>query len=306
MPWLKKAYALSSGDETIGYDLAYADIQAGELEEAKNQIEQMLEQADTARLHSLLGVLEDRQGNYLDAARAYHRAAEIDPSESDIFDLATYLVQHKGYVGFLDESIKFFRYGVKQYPRSSRMMVGLGVALYASHQYDEAVQTLCAAVDLDPKDPRAIQFLGQASRVSPALAEAVDRRLEDFARRYPENAATNYYYALSLWERGGGKQGQNLEQIERLLRKAEALSPGWYEPHYQLGVVYEAEKRYPDAIREMRKAVKIDESFYPAHFRLARLYNHIGERSKAATEAAEVKRLKDENREANSLHDVTH
>ena len=70
-------------------------------------------------------------------------------------------LQHKKYVGFLDDSIKFFRYGVAQFPKSSQMMVGLGVALYASNQYEEAVRVLCAAVDLDPTDRRPIQFLGQ-------------------------------------------------------------------------------------------------------------------------------------------------
>ena len=92
-----------------------------------------------------------------------------------------------------------------------------------------------AAVDLDPNDRRPIQFLGRASRVSPELAQEVDRRLQDFAQRYPENAAANYFYALSLWERGGGEQGRDLDKIERLLRKAESLAPEWYEPHYQLG-----------------------------------------------------------------------
>ena len=79
----------------------------------------------------------------MDAAKEYHRAAELDPSESNIFDLATFLLQHKKYVGSLDDSIKFFRYGVAQYPRSSQMMVGLGVALYADNEYDEAVRVFC-------------------------------------------------------------------------------------------------------------------------------------------------------------------
>lgn len=46
--------------------------------------------------------------------------------------------------------------------------------------------------------------------------------------------------------------------IERLLRRAEARAPGWYEPHYRLGAVNENEKRYPDAIREMQETVKIE------------------------------------------------
>lgn len=303
--WLARAYALSGRSETIGYDLAYVTMQAGDLESAKHQIDSMLAEADNAKLRSLLGEVDDRRGDYLTAAREYHRAAEMDSSESNIFDLATFLLQHKKYVGSLDDSIKFFRYGVAQFPRSSRMMVGLGVALYAANEYDEAVRVFCRAVDLDPKDQRSIQFLGRASRVSPALAEEVDRRLKDFAERYPDNAATNYFYALSLWERGGGAEHRNLAQIERLLHKAETLSPGWYEPHYQLGVLYESEARYPDALREMSRAVKIDPDFFPAHYRLAVLYNRIGERDEAAAEASLVKRLKERDSDNAPDHDVT-
>jgi tetratricopeptide (TPR) repeat protein len=295
--WLTKAYALSPADESIGYDLAYARMQAGELENAKRQIDQMLGQTDSARLHNLLGSVDEGRADYLAAAREYHRAAEIEPSESTIFDLATFLLQHKKFAGFVDESIKFFRYGVAQFPRSSQMMVGLGVALYASEQYDEAVRVLCAAVDLDPKDRRPVEFLGKARKVSPELAEEVDRRLQNFAERYPENAAMNYYYAFSLWERGGGEEGKNLGKIEELLRKAEEQAPGWYEPHYQLGVLCESEKRYPAAIIEMQKVVGIEPDFAPAHFRLAVLYSRTGDKSRAEHESAIVRRIKDSDRE---------
>ncbi len=302
--WLTRAYQLSSGDANVGYDLAFAMMQAGNLDAAQRQVEQLLDKAGTAKLHGLLAEVEDRRGAYVDAAKEYHRAAELEPSESNIFDLATFLLQHKKYVGFLDDSIKFFRYGVAQYPRSSQMMIGLGVALYADNRYDEAVRVFCAAVDLDSNDRRPIQFLGRASRVSPELAQEVDRRLQDFAQRYPENAATNYFYALGLWERGGGDQGRELGKIERLFRKAESLAPEWYEPHYQLGVVYEAQQRYDDAIREMNQAVKIDPDFFPAHYRLAVLYNRVGQRTAAAAEASAVKRLKEKDSDETS-HDVS-
>jgi tetratricopeptide (TPR) repeat protein len=266
----------------------------------------MLKRKDSARLHSLFGAVDERRANYVDAAKEYHRAAEIEPTESNIFDLATFLLRHKRYVGFLDDSIKFFRYGAGQFPRSSQMMVGLGVALYAANEYDEAVRVLCAAVDMDPTDRRPIQFLGRARRVSPDLAREVDQRLKEFVERYPENAATNYFYALSLWERGGGEEGRNLPRIQTLLRKAEILSPTWYEPHYQLGVLYEAEQRYADAIHEMQAAVKIDPDFFPAHFRLAVLYNRTGKRPQAAAEASAVKWLKEKDNGDGTDHDVTH
>lgn len=290
--WLAKAYAVSGGSEPIGYDLAYACMQAGNLDDAKGYIEQTIKRADSARLHNLLGEVEERHVDFLEAAKEYHRAAEIDPSESNIFDLAMFLLQHKQYVGFVDESIKFFRYGVSKYPRSSKMMVGLGVALYASAQYDEALRVLCAAVDLDPEDRRPVEFLGKARKVSPELAKEVDRRLQDFAERYPENAATNYYYAVSLWERGGGEEGRNTDKIEALFRKAETEDPAWYEPHFQMGVLLQNEKRYPEAIREMMRTAKLKPDFGPAHYRLAMLYGQTGEKSLAAREWAIIQSIK--------------
>lgn len=304
IPWLTRAYAIA-GDAATGYDLAFALMQAGELDQSKQQIQDELKRTDTARLHNLLGEVDGLRGDNLEAAREYHRAAELEPSEENIFDLATFLLQHKKYVGALDDSIKFFRYGVAKFPRSSQMMVGLGVALYADNQYDEAVRVLCAAVDLDPNDRRPIQFLGRASRVSPELAQEVNRRLRDFAQRYPENAATNYFYALNLWERAGDDNSKDVQKVEELLRKAESLLPGWYEPHYQLGVVYESQKQYADAIDELSRAVKIDPEFFPAHYHLAVLYNRVGRKTEAEAEAAVVKRLKDKDSEEEARHDVT-
>jgi tetratricopeptide (TPR) repeat protein len=298
--WLTMAYQLSGGSEQTGYELAFAQMQSGALESSKQQIEQLLARADTARLHNLLGEVEDRRASYLDAAREYHGAAELDPSETYIFDLATFLLQHKKYEGFLDGSIKFFRYGVSKYPKSSSLTVGLGVALYASEQYDDAVKVLCEAVDLNPDDRRPVEFLGKARKVSPELAAEVDRRLEVFAERYPENAATNYYYAFSLWQRGGGQEGNNQEKIERLLRKAETKAPKWYEPHYQLGVLYESEKRYGEAIQEMQNTVVLEPEFSAAHFQLAVLYSRTGDKQKAMREAAVVKRLKEKVRKSDA------
>ncbi len=303
--WLGKAYALSQSDAAIGYDLALAWMNAGALDKAKAQVNALQQSQDSAKLHSLMAEIDDRSGADRDAALEYHRAAELEPTEDHIFDLATYLLQHKQYVGALDDAIKFYRYGVEKYPRSARMRVGLGVALYAASNYDDAVKVLCEAVDLDPKDTRPLQFLGRASRVSPALAPDVDARLKDFAMRYPENAAADYFYALALWERGGGEQGQHVDEIEQLLRKAERIDPKWYEPHYQLGVVYESQSRYADALAEMKRAAAIDPEYFPAHYRLAMLYQRAGLHAEAQKEAALVQRLKAKDADGGSRHDVT-
>lgn len=289
--WLARAYELSAHNQEIGYDLASARIQAGDLKAAKQQLDEMSSHVDTSRVHSLLGEWQEQSGAYSAAAHEYYRAAEIEPSESNIFDLANFLLQHKKYSGYLQESVKFFRFGVSKFPRSSKMTVGLGVALYASEEYDEAVKVLCDAVDLAPDDQRPITFLGMARKVSPELAAQVDRRLQEFAERYPQNAAANYEYAVSLWDRGGGELGRNLDKIKALLRQAIARAPQWYEPHYQLGLLYERNAQPEDAIREMRKASALEPAFKPAHFHLAVLYKRVGDQAHAAQESQRARQL---------------
>ena len=294
--WMRKAHELAPENEAIAIDLATALMQSGELEQAAALTREMLAQKESEALHRLMASVDERKGDTLEALREYHRAAELDPSESNIFDLALFLINHKKYVGFTEESLKFFRYGVDKYPHSSRLMVGLGVALYAAEQYDDAVKTLCAAVDLDPKDRRPVEFLGKARKVSPDLADEVDRRLKDFAERYPDSAAIDYYYALSLWDRGGGREGNGLDKIESLLRKATSRVPQWYEPHYQLGIVLESEMHYTRAIEELRRATCLEPGFSPAHFHLAVLYKRTGDQVAAAREGALVREIKDKDR----------
>ena len=54
----------------------------------------------------------------------------------------------------------------------------------------------------------------------------------------------------------------------------------------------------------MNQAVKIDPDFFPAHYRLAVLYNRVGQRTAAAAEASAVKRLKEKDSDE-TRHDVS-
>ncbi len=232
------------------------------------------------------------------AATEYYRAAQLDPSEENIFDLASFLLQHSNYEGFLDNALKFFRYGVQKYPRSAKLTVGLGVTLYAEGRYDDAVKTLCAAVDLDPTDPRPFQFLGKVSTVSPAHIPEIRKRLEEFVHLYPNNGPAIYYYAMSLWERSEGEPAADLAVIEALLKKAIAADPTLYEAHFQLGVLYQDQQKYQDAIREFKQTLNLRPDFNRAHYRLFLLYSRTHQKQLADQHLAILKQIKQEDAEA--------
>jgi len=212
-----------------------------------------------------------------ETARQLERTARLDPSENNLFELGSYLLQHKGFTpGFT-----VFDYGVGRYPKSARLRVGLGVALYSLGRYDEAVERLCQAVDLDPSDTKALDFLGKMYDVSPQYANRVAERLARFVELYPRNAAANYYYGLSLGSRG-----------ESYLQKAIQLDPGLTDAHYHLAVVSEAAGESGKAIAQYEIAIRQRPGFSQAHYRLARLYQKCGKKDLAREEFAILKTLR--------------
>jgi tetratricopeptide (TPR) repeat protein len=292
--YLEKAQKLNPQDYNTGYDLSLAYLKAGSTEKAAAQLHQMVAQHETADLDDLLAEVNEKSGDMKGAATEYYRAAQLDPSEGNLFDLASFLLQHKNYEGFLDNSLKFFRFGVGKYPQSAKLTVGYGVALYAAGNYDEAVETLCKAVDLDPKDPRPFQFLGKVSAVSPAHLPEIRKRLEAFVRLYPDNGTANYYYAMSLWPHPEEAPDADRAVIEGLLKKAVAVSPGLYEAHFQLGVLYQDQQKTSDAIREFNQTLALRPDYGRAHYRLFLLYSRTHQKQLADEHLALLKQIKQE------------
>ncbi|HSU61455.1 MAG TPA: tetratricopeptide repeat protein [Bryobacteraceae bacterium] len=271
------------------YNLALTYLEAGATQDSRRIIEALIQRQDKAELHNLLGDVEEREGHVQQSAEQYQTAARMDPSEKNLFDLANELLLHRGF----QPALKVLDFATQKYPQSAKLRVALGVAYYSLGQYDQAIESLCQAVDLDPKDTRALDFLGKMYDVAPDKSNAVTTRLARFAREYPDNASANYYYALSLRKRTtqGASSTANRE-AEALLRKAIDLNPTWADAHYQLGLLYEDEAQTDNAIREYRSAVRLNSTLAKAHYRLARLYEKTGRSQLAQAELHAFQSLK--------------
>jgi tetratricopeptide (TPR) repeat protein len=302
--YLEKAQQLNPQDYDTGYDLSLAYLNSGDTAKASAQLKQMVTRHETSELDDLLAEANEKSGDYKGAASEYYRAAQLDPTEGNIFDLASFLLQHKNYEGFLDNALTFFRYGVQKYPRSAKLTVGLGVTLYVEGKYDDAVETLCAAVDLDPTDPKPFQFLGKVSTASPAHMPEIRKRLEGFVHLYPNNGLANYYYAMSLWKRSEGEPVADTAVIEALLKKAIAASPDFYEAHFQLGILYQDQQKYPEAIREFEQTLTLRPDYNRAHYRLFLLYSRTNQKQLADQHLAILKQIKQEDAQAEEAGDI--
>jgi tetratricopeptide (TPR) repeat protein len=277
-PYLDKALRINPAAYDNGYDLSLAYLQMDRLVDARQVAQALLKQKDTGELHNLLGQIEEKDGKFVPAANEFEIAARMDASESNLFDWASELLLHRT----LEPAIDVFRQSAERYPNSPRLAIGLGIALYARGNYDEAVKSLLRAADLSPSDPRCFYFLSKSYDSSPSQADEVIQRFARFAELQPTNPRASYYYAMSLWKRKRAQDPSlDLHQIESLLQKAVTLDPKLAEAHLQLGTLYSDQSQYAEAIPEYAKALENNPDLADARYRLGQAYVHTGEKAKA-------------------------
>ncbi len=289
IPFLEKARQIDPSNYPNSYDLALAYLQTGRNAQSRQMLQDLLKQAPKSELHNLLGDVEEAEGNIQEAARQYELAARMDPSEKNLFDLGSDLSLHKGF----EPALQVFEFATQRYPRSARLRVGLGVVYYSLGRYDDAVESLCKAVDLDPKDTKALDFLGKMHDLSPRYADEVTKRLAHFVEIYPQNAAANYYYALSLSQRTLGINSETgKKNAQEFLRRSIQLNPAFADAHYELGVLLEAEGLDAEAIHEYEVATGLRTDLAKGHYHLARLYQKAGRTALARREFRRFEQLK--------------
>jgi tetratricopeptide (TPR) repeat protein len=265
-------------------------------------VRKVLATSNDAEGHHLLGDLDERLGDALEAVREYERAARMYPSEQNYFDWGAELLLHKA----AQPAVEVFSKGSALHPRSARMLAGLGAALYGVGSYEDAARRLCDASDLRPADPAPYLFLGQMEKTVSVPLPCTEEKLARFVQDQPASALANYYYAASLWKRRRGSESPTAaRQVEALLEKAVKLDPSLGEAYVQLGVLYFAQNEFTKSIQAFQQAIRVSPQLTEAHYRLSLAYKRAGDEAKAheefeayqqaeKTEAATVERQRGE------------
>lgn len=288
-PLLEQAQHIDPSAYDNGYDLAMADLLTGQLTQARQVVEDLLQKKKTGELHNLLAQIEEKDGKFVAAANEYEVAAHMDPTEDNLFDWGSDLLLHRTY----EPAIDVFRAASQRFPHSPRLMIGLGMSLYARGLYEDAVKALLKAADLAPREPRCYLFLSKAYDSSPSQADEVIQRFRRYAELEPNNARAQYYYAMSLWK---GKQadgsGLDIQEVESLLKKSITLDGTIPESHMQLGNLYADQHQYEKSVPEYVRALALNPNLPDAHYRLGTDYVHMGKKDRAQEEFAVYQKLR--------------
>jgi Tfp pilus assembly protein PilF len=280
------------------YDLALAYAKSGDYARARDQLQSLSAQQQTAKSHHLLALVDEKLGNSLDAVREYQRAAELDPSEPNMFDWGSELLLHHA----PEPAIQVFTKGNNLFPNSTRMLIGLGAAEFAAGSSERAFQRLCQASDLHPEDPLPYVFLAKIQRTENSVPLEVMDRFKRFVDLRPNNAEADDLYATALW-----KQNQQtpsdavLVQVESLLKTAIRLDSKLAHAYLQLGIVHAYQRNFPAAIAGFKHAIEIQSDLEEAHYRLAQAYRISGNPDEARSEIAVYERLRQQSQQQTEL-----
>lgn len=253
-----------------------------------------------AEPHHLLADADEKLGDSLAAVQEYQRAAELEPREPYLFDWGAELLLHHA----PEPAREVFAKGNRLFPKSERLLLGLGAAWFALGSLDAAIEQFRAASELTPNDANPYLFVGKMEKTEKVPSPAAVGMLHRFLTHFPENAEANFCYASILWRsRAGSHDAALATEVNRLLRKAIQLDPKLVAAHVEVGNVLADQKDYEKAIGEYQLAIEVGSELQKAapgsqldvlaeaHFRLATAYRQTGDRHQAAMQFKTMERL---------------
>ena len=289
--YLQQAVQLKPMDYGAGYSLAVAYQKSGDLKRADQAVQALLAREERAELHGLLAEVRESEGKPVDAVREYQRAAEMEPSEENLFGWGAELLLHHAY----GPASEVFAKGHRLYPKSTRMLVGLGASAYGQDLNEQAARWLLAAIALDPSDARPYLFLGKVQEV----AKSEPQEWAGVFRRYtalrPKDAWAHYYFAVALEKQRRGER--DFEEREAELQKAIAINPRFGDAYLKLGLLQEEKGELEKAVASLQKAVEFTALPDEAHLRLAQVYRRMGKTEKARGESELYEKVAEKKKE---------
>jgi predicted Zn-dependent protease len=282
--WNQAAAAFSAAlagngeDEDLLYNGALAYFNSGQYAKAESLLGRMADIHSSASAQSLSGDVEEKMGNYKQAAQHYVDAVKLDPSEDNIYALGVEFLRHWTF----PPAIQNFSAGVQRFADSRRMQLGLAIAYYGNENYDLAIQSLVKLLAVEPNNSMYAELLGRACVAPNEGVNAACDTLTQFAQLHSQDAAVAAYAATNLLHKPSGQQ--DLDTAGKLLQTALAAEPQMPQTQFEMGVLLQTESKWKESIAPLETAIRLKPDYAVAHYRLARAYSRLGHADKAKRE----------------------
>ena len=267
---LLAAQRLKPDDPDLKLDCITALLAANRLDEAQKMLSTVADPDQSARAQSLLGQADESAGRFKEAGQHYARAAALEPSEENAWQLAVELLRHWTF----DAAVAEFQAASAKFPDSKRLRLGLGAALFGDARYAQAVPVYADLLQSDPDNTTYAELLGIACNAPLSTSAPRCALLVTYAQSHPADARAATYAAGFLLTENVNQQ--NVDLARQLLVRAIAANPRLPEAQFQMGVVLQQSNDWKGSIAYLERAVRLKPDYAQAHYRLGRAYWKVG------------------------------
>jgi predicted Zn-dependent protease len=279
-------------DALVSYDLAYALFAAERFDESTTVLEKLRDrQPDNAGLWNLLAANYSKLERIEDALNAYRTACEKAPEDTGFYvDLARFAMEHSS----TDAAIQVLNTGILRIPRSAELLTVRG-AIYSFLGDDKKAEAdFALAEEVSPNSGmgtvgRSLHLRDQGKSLD---ATAL---LHQELKKSPKDALVKYFLAESLITNGSQP---SMKEAQGLLQDVLKSRPN--DPNVLLGLAktFLAARDAKAALPLLLRAKHIDPESPTILSRLLQTYRELGMQQQAMTAASDLRRLVDENRNA--------
>ncbi len=284
--YYRRALALNPSMPSLRMNLGLALFKSGDMKEAALVFVPLYHRAspdspDAQRLRLLIGMADYGAGEYAAAVPYLREAMARDPQNLPYrLVLAHSCLWSKQYQCVLDVYHQILNLNAES--AEADMLAGEAYDEMRDHQ--DAIQQFRNAVKADPKVPGVHFGLGYLLWCQSQFDEAAQQfQLE--ADNSPNDAETIAYWADS------DVRLNRFDAARPILDKALHLNSRQELPWLDLGIIDAGAGRDDDALREFNTAARLAPTDVQVHWRLARLYQAMGDHARAQAEFAKTKTL---------------
>jgi tetratricopeptide (TPR) repeat protein len=284
------AIRLKPGDD-LTFSYAAALVAGKHYDEAAKALASASATDQSALAQSLLGEIDEQKGRFESAAQHLTRAAELDPSEENVWALGMEFLRHWTF----EAAVKEFEAGRQRFPSSMTMRLGMGAAYFGNGAYAKAIPEFAALLENEPGNAMYAQMLGIACTAVMQETSAQCGGLVAYADKHPQDAQAATYAAT--WLLTDANAQQHTAHAERLLQSAVRKKPDLAEAQYQLGVLKQDQSDWSGSVGYLERAVALKPDFAQAHYHLALAYWRSGRKSEGQKEMELQKKYASEEKE---------
>jgi uncharacterized protein (TIGR03032 family) len=196
-----------------------------------------------------------QQGKSVEAAAAYHRSLELNPSQPDVANNLGVILRG---LGKFDEAARSFDRALELRPEFPDAMFNRASLLHALGQLSEAIPAYRLALQYRPHFPAAANLLGRVLTQTGVLVEG-ERWCRTALEQDPQliEAEVNLGIALGL--------RKQLGEAEACFRHVLTRIPAHAVAHKNLGTVLGTQGRHDEAAEEYASALRLQPNYVDAH-----------------------------------------